>query len=297
MADRSAPAEDPQAHPSDRLAGGGGLRHHDRQRPPQPAADDAHLRHERILGDRPLDLGGRHFLAAGEHDRVDAAARDPHVAVGIDRREVSRREERIGVVRDVFCTLRIGRLGFAVRRQEHAEAAAGRPHEQLPVVVDSEFDSFERKPDRPRSRRPRAREGHDGAGLRETVALHERHAGIVERADRPLAERRAARHAHSHAAPERRGEVADRTAADRSLEPLEHRRHAEDRGRLRLATGVEQLSAILDDREAGSPHDRRAEVARPRQRVAHGQPREPHVPLVIQEHGRRRDRVGQQRPL
>ena len=184
---------------------------------------------------------------------------------------------------------------------EHTQRPAGRAHEQLPVgggpVVESQPDPGQRRPDRARPRGPRIGERDDRTGLGQAVALDERHAPRVKKLGGPGLERRAARDAHPHAAAERRRQVGDLPRPHAALQPLVERGHAEDGRRRQGPARVEHPGPFGDDAEAAAAHQCRVEVAGAGQRMAHRQPREPHVVRVGQEGLARGPGVEGERPL
>ena len=112
MGERGGPAIDPHPHPADRRPQYPGLGHDERDRPGEPVAHHAHLRHRLVLGERLLHGRRRQLHARRQHERVPQAASEPDMARLVEFREVARLEP-VGIGAG---TRRIRRSGDRLRR-------------------------------------------------------------------------------------------------------------------------------------------------------------------------------------
>ena len=297
MADGLPTAEDPQAHPVDRSPQDLGLGHDDRHRPRKPGTHQAHLRHSVVLRERRLHGRRRQLDAVRQHERVAEPARDPHVPRVVDLREVACLQPAVAGVGRRHLSGPTGRD----RRHQDAQRSARRAHEQLAPrcgpLVEPHLNTGQRRSHRATPCHPRIGQRDHGPGLGEAIPFHERHASRGEKLSRPPPQRRAPRHADPDVAPESSGEVDDPPRRRGPLEPLIEGGHAEDRGRRQDAAGIEHAGAVPHHAQAAAADQRRAEVARPGHRVAHRQPREPHVSRVVEKHVGRGGGIGRERPL
>ena len=187
--------------------------------------------------------------------------------------------------------------GLGVGRKDLLERPRGGAHEQLTDRIEPDIDASKRLADPSRPTAARVVERHHRTCLGEPVALDERHPPRGKQRLRPFPQRRAAGDAHSHPTTKRGGEIGDRPRPHAPFEPLIESRHAENHRRRQEAAGVEETPPVGNDVETAAADQRRGEIPRAGQRVAHRQPGEPDVGRFVEKDGRGGQRVGGQRPL
>ena len=277
MAEGRAPRHDPQVERPDGGPEDGGLRHDQRHRHRQPIATDTHLGDDRVGGEGPLDFGRRELRAGGENKRVDDPSGDPDPAVGGDLGGVA------GGDPVVLAAVFGGGLDRDVGGEKLPDGPRRRTHEELAGSIETDVDASQRLADPPRPVPSRAVEGDHRTGLGQSVTLDERDTPRGKQRLRPFPERRPAGDADPHSTTERGGEVGDRPRPDAPFEPLEERRHSQDHRRWQESAGLEEMPPVGDDIQTAAADQRRGEIPRAGQRVAHRQPRQADIGRLVEE--------------
>ena len=203
------------------------VQHHERAQEGASLADDQDLLEERVARDGHLDIRRRDLLAVGEHQDVLDAPGDEEVTV-----------LHAHLVAGLEPTLAVEDLRRRLRLVPVARHDAGRAHDQLVELADAVLKSGQRPADAFGDVVFERADADDGAGLGESVALHERDA---ERDEDPCDVR-----GQGCAAADRNPQPPAEACADlRSDQVIEQRGHQQTRVPARPTLAV--LEAIPAD--------------------------------------------------